>query len=177
MCCVIFCNLKAMICHSKMKRPPLLAPSSFYRQYISGPSQVEINKCHGGTLNSNFKVLKCKMKLNAQHLKLCHDPAFTCTSEKLFLPSWRRINRPEILDNTVKSQIFVRHLISYFRTLKKVWNFIPDENFFFCLEAIEFKCIFVLRPSKVRKLVRTNQFQVKSTKICNFTLSCTVHVS
>ena len=27
------------------------------------------------------------------------------------------------------------------------------------------KCNFVLRPSKVRKLVRTNQFQVKSTKM------------
>ena len=36
---------------------------------------------------------------------------------------------------------------------------------YFCLEAIEFQCNFVLRPSKVRKLVRTNQFQVKSTKI------------
>ena len=29
---------------------------------------------------------------------------------------------------------------------------------------MEFQCKFVLRPSKVRKLVRTNQFQVKSTK-------------
>ena len=36
---------------------------------------------------------------------------------------------------------------------------------YFCLGAIEFQCNFVLRPSKVRKLVRTNQFQVKSTKI------------
>ena len=36
---------------------------------------------------------------------------------------------------------------------------------YFCLEAIEFQCNFVLRPSKVRKLVRTNQFQVKSTKM------------
>ena len=35
----------------------------------------------------------------------------------------------------------------------------------FCLEAIEFQCNFVLSPSKVRKLVRTNQFQVKSTKM------------
>ena len=47
---------------------------------------------------------------------------------------------------------------------------------YFCLGAIEFQCNFVLRPSKVRKLVRTNQFQVKSTKmgtvrkICNFTV-------
>ena len=31
--------------------------------------------------------------------------------------------------------------------------------------AIEFQCNFVLRPSKVRKLVCTNQFQVKSTKM------------
>ena len=36
---------------------------------------------------------------------------------------------------------------------------------YFCLEAIEFQCNFVLRPSKVRKLVRTNQFQAKSTKM------------
>ena len=36
---------------------------------------------------------------------------------------------------------------------------------YFCLGAIEFQCNFVLMPSKVRKLVRTNQFQVKSTKI------------
>ena len=36
---------------------------------------------------------------------------------------------------------------------------------YFCLEAIEFQCNFVLRPSKVRKLVRTNQFQVKSMKM------------
>ena len=43
-------------------------------------------------------------------------------------------------------------------------NLIPDESLF-CLEAIEFQCNFVLRPSKVRKLVCTNQFQVKSTKM------------
>ena len=36
---------------------------------------------------------------------------------------------------------------------------------YFCLEAIEFQCNFVLRRSKVQKLVRTNQFQVKSTKM------------
>ena len=36
---------------------------------------------------------------------------------------------------------------------------------YFCLEAIEFKCNFVFRPSKVQKIVRTNQFQVKSTKM------------
>ena len=36
---------------------------------------------------------------------------------------------------------------------------------YFCLEANEFQCNFVLRPSRVRKLVRTNQFQVKSTKL------------
>ena len=35
----------------------------------------------------------------------------------------------------------------------------------FCLGAIEFQCNFVLRLSRVRKLVRTNQFQVKSTKM------------
>ena len=49
-------------------------------------------------------------------------------------------------------------------------------NIYFRLEAIEFQCNFVLRPSKVRKLVRTNQFQVKGTKmgtgrkIFNFTV-------
>ena len=36
---------------------------------------------------------------------------------------------------------------------------------FFCFDALEFQRQFVLRPSKVRKLVRTNQFQVKSTKM------------
>ena len=36
---------------------------------------------------------------------------------------------------------------------------------YFCLGAIKFQCNFVLRPSKVRKLVRMNQFQVKSTKM------------
>ena len=56
------------------------------------------------------------------------------------------------LQCTVKSQIFVRYLI------------IPDK-IFFCLEAIEFQCNFVLRLLKIRKVVRTNQFQVKSTKI------------
>ena len=35
----------------------------------------------------------------------------------------------------------------------------------FCFEAIEFQRHFFRRPSKVRKLVRTNQFQVESTKI------------
>ena len=35
----------------------------------------------------------------------------------------------------------------------------------FCFEAIEFQRHFRRRPSKVRKLVRTNQFQVESTKI------------
>ena len=35
----------------------------------------------------------------------------------------------------------------------------------FCFEAIEFQRHFVRRPSEVRKLVRTNQFQVESTKI------------
>ena len=36
---------------------------------------------------------------------------------------------------------------------------------YFCLEAVEFQCNFDLRPSKVRNLVRTNQFKVKSTKM------------
>ena len=35
----------------------------------------------------------------------------------------------------------------------------------FCFEALEFQCHFALRPSKVRKLVRRNQFQVKSTNM------------
>ena len=35
----------------------------------------------------------------------------------------------------------------------------------FCFEAIEFQRHFLRRPSKVRKLVRTNQFQVESTKM------------
>ena len=35
----------------------------------------------------------------------------------------------------------------------------------FCFLAIEFQRHFLRRPSKVRKLVRTNQFQVESTKI------------
>ena len=35
----------------------------------------------------------------------------------------------------------------------------------FCFEAIEFQRHFLRRPSKVRKLVRMNQFQVESTKI------------
>ena len=35
----------------------------------------------------------------------------------------------------------------------------------FCLEALEFQSHFVLRTSKVRTLVRTNQFQVKCTKM------------
>ena len=61
---------------------------------------------------------------------------------------------------TVKSQIFVRYLISYFWKKCEIWM-----KIYFCLEAIEFQCNFVLRPSKVRKLVRTNQFQVKSTKM------------
>ena len=34
------------------------------------------------------------------------------------------------LGNTGKSQIFVRYLISYFRTFEKVQNLIPDENLF-----------------------------------------------
>ena len=67
--------------------------------------------------------------------------------------------------STVKSQIFVRYLISYFRTFAKSAKFNTGRKFIFGLEAIEFQCNFVLRPSKVRKLVRTNQFQVKSTKI------------
>ena len=36
---------------------------------------------------------------------------------------------------------------------------------YFRFEALEFQWHFVFRPSKVRKLVRTNQFQVKSTKM------------
>ena len=67
--------------------------------------------------------------------------------------------------HTVKSQIFVRYLISYFRTFAKSAKFNTGRKFIFGLEAIEFQCNFVVRPSKVRKLVRTNQFQVKSTKI------------
>ena len=35
----------------------------------------------------------------------------------------------------------------------------------FQFEALEFQCHIVLRPSKVRKLVWTNQFQVNSTKM------------
>ena len=35
----------------------------------------------------------------------------------------------------------------------------------FCFDALEFQRYFVWWPSKVRKLVRTNQFQVKSTKM------------
>ena len=35
----------------------------------------------------------------------------------------------------------------------------------FCFETFEFQCDFVVRLSKVQKLVRTNQFQVKSTKM------------
>ena len=55
---------------------------------------------------------------------------------------------------------------TYFRTFEKVLNLIPYENFF-RFEALEFQCNFLLRPSKVRKLVRTNpnQFQLKSTKM------------
>ena len=35
----------------------------------------------------------------------------------------------------------------------------------FCFEILDFQRPFFLRPSKVRKLVRTNQFQIKSTKM------------
>ena len=35
----------------------------------------------------------------------------------------------------------------------------------FCFEIVQFHCVFIVRPGKVRKLVRRNQFQVKSTKI------------
>ena len=35
----------------------------------------------------------------------------------------------------------------------------------FCFEAVEFQCDFIMRPLKVQKLVRANQFQVKSTKM------------
>ena len=38
-------------------------------------------------------------------------------------------------------------------------------NISFCFGAIEFQCDFIMRPSKVRKLVPANQFQVKSTKM------------
>ena len=65
---------------------------------------------------------------------------------------------------TVKSQIFIRYLFSYFRTFEKVLNFILYE-YFFCFEAIELQCDFIMKLSKVGKLVRTNQFQVKSTKM------------
>ena len=46
----------------------------------------------------------------------------------------------------------------------------------FCFEALEFQRYSVLRPSKVRKLVRTNQFPSQKyengyrTKICDFTV-------
>ena len=43
-------------------------------------------------------------------------------------------------------------------------NLIPYENSF-RFEALEFQCYFVLRLSKVRKLVCVNRFQVKSTKM------------
>ena len=35
----------------------------------------------------------------------------------------------------------------------------------FRLEALKFQCHFLLRPSKVRKLIHTNQFQLKGTKM------------
>ena len=38
-------------------------------------------------------------------------------------------------------------------------------KFFFRFEALKFQSHFLLRPSKVRKVVRTNQFQLKSTKM------------
>ena len=35
----------------------------------------------------------------------------------------------------------------------------------FGFDALEFQSHFVFRPSKVRKLIRTNQFHVKNTKM------------
>ena len=49
----------------------------------------------------------------------------------------------------------------HFVLLKK-YEFYYRMKISFCFEAIEFQRHFLRRPSKVRKLVRTNQFQVES---------------
>ena len=59
------------------------------------------------------------------------------------------------------------HPVLIFVLSKKVLNLILYENFFLLWGPwiSTFFGVFVLRPSKVRKLVCTNQFQVKSTKM------------
>ena len=47
----------------------------------------------------------------------------------------------------------------------------------FSLLALDFQYNFVLRPSNVPKLVRANQFQVKSTKLCTEQKFVTLTVS
>ena len=69
---------------------------------------------------------------------------------------------------TLKSQIFVRYLFSYISYFWNSTKFNIVWKFLFALKPLNVNVIFFAdprRPSKVRKLVRTNQFQVESTKI------------
>ena len=81
---------------------------------------------------------------------------------------------------TVKSQLFVRYLISYFRTCEKVQNIIQDESLFFvwrpsnfnviCFEAVESTKFSSHEPVSSQKY--ENGYR---TKICNFTIYCWTH--
>ena len=78
-----------------------------------------------------------------------------------FCRSWRRTEFPKFCGSnqlTVKSQIFV--LLYFWKSSK-----FSTVNFFFSLWGPRIQRCLVLRPWKVRKFVRTNQFQVKHTKM------------
>ena len=71
-----------------------------------------------------------------------------------------------------KVTIFKEYLISYLLSFEKVQNL--SKKKFFGFEALEFRRHFCLRPSKVRKLVCTNQLQVESTEMDTGRISVTL---
>ena len=83
--------------------------------------------------------------------------------------NWWQHNALSHLSCTVKPHIFVRYLFSYFHTfavLEKAQNLMSQayENLFLLWDR-RVSTSVCFRPSKVRKLVCTNQFQVKNTKM------------
>ena len=80
--------------------------------------------------------------------------------------------RTKVTGCTVKSQIFVRYLFSYFRTFKfnTVWNFFllwdPRISMWFCVEALKSTKISSYEPVSSQKY--ENGYR---TKICNFTVT------
>ena len=80
--------------------------------------------------------------------------------------------KQKILDHICFPSYFILYRkVTNFRTVLKVSYFWKSTKFktvwkfLFALRSSIFNVFLILRPSKVRKLVRTNQFQVHSTKM------------